>query len=255
MSVTAGALSKVSVQSTTASLLSAAATAGTGPYTYQWYMSADSGFVPGSPTLVAGATALAQAFTGLVPNTQLYFAVVATDTGAGNATSTSATLAVVTGQADQNQNQFAQSMLLGQTDPMGNNNVISCVVGPDEALTLRPGQAVKLVDSLGGAPKVTACVANTDECFGFIVRNQKNRGWIAGDAVEVALAGTYIYLQATSAIARGAQVCLDVTSIGGVQAINASGGENIVGWALDKAAATDYLIRVFLKSPSFAFDV
>ena len=58
-----------------------------------------------------------------------------------------------------------------------------------------------------------------------------------------------MYLYATTAIARGAQVVLDLTSPGSVQA--ATGSDTIIGYAYDSATAYGQLIRVVLSTPSF----
>jgi hypothetical protein len=95
MAVTASAVTKVSSTFRSCVLSTSVATGGTGPYTYQWYKSTVSGFTPAAGNLVAGATSASNTtFTGLLPSTTYYFKVVATDTGAGNATSTSAELSV-----------------------------------------------------------------------------------------------------------------------------------------------------------------
>lgn len=255
MAVTPGALSAVSVQSNSASVLSAAATAGTGPYTYQWYMSTQTGFTPGAGNIVSGATALALTVTGLNASTPYYFKVVVTDTGDSNATAISNQLAIVTSYQVQNPNQFQQSQVLGQIDlNNGSNNIISVQVDDTQVDPILAGQAVKIVDSAGGVPKVIAAAADTDGVLGFVVYNVKNKRFIAGDFMEIAMAGTCIYLQATEAIARGAQVVSDVSSLGGVAQSSGSGGENKVGWAVDKAGNANYLIRVMLTTPSFQFD-
>lgn len=254
MSVTAGALSQVSVSDTTANLLSAAATAGTGPYTYQWYKSTTTGFSPGGGNIVSGATALSQAFTGLIPGTLYYFKVVATDTGASNATSTSSQLAVTTSAPQQNVNAFAQSPQLGMIDLRFDGNTVSVQIDTSQATALYAGAAVKIVDSADGVPKVIGCSAAADEVLGFINYNIKNKTFVAGDAAEISMAGNVIYLYATAAIARGIQVVLDLTTNGGVGPVSGSGGEDIVGWAYDKASAAGQLIRVFLKTPSFLKD-
>ena len=114
MATTAGALSQVSVGSTVASLSSAAATGGTGPYTYQWYRSTVSAFTPGAGNIISGATALTLSDSGLIPNTQYYYKVVATDSG--SVSGTSAQLGVVTGLPAMSPNQFLQSSLLGMID-------------------------------------------------------------------------------------------------------------------------------------------
>jgi hypothetical protein len=250
MAVTAGALSKVAVGQTTASLLSAAATAGTGPYTYQWYRSTSSGFSPGGGNIVSGATALTLSDTGLTAGTQYYYKVVATDTGDSNLTSTSAQLAVATSAASQSQNQFAQSAVLGQPDLAFNYDTISVQIDSSEAGTLYAGSAVKIVDSAGGIPKVVKCAANSDSVLGFISYNIKDKSFVAGSRAEISMSGNVLWLQATGAIARGVQVQLDITQVGGVAAKVGSSGANIVGWALDKATGGQ-LVRIFITSPSF----
>lgn len=251
MSVTAGALSQVSVSSTTANLLSAAATAGTGPYTYQWYMSTTSGFSPGVGSLVSGATSLSQAFSGLIPNTQYYFKVIATDTGAGNATSTSSQLAVATSAPTLSQNQFSQSPVLGQIDLMYDYNTRSVQIDTSQATALYAGAAVKIVDSAGGVPKVVGCSAASDEVLGFINFDIKNVSFSAGQMAEISMSGNVMWLYATAAIARGVQVSLDLSTNGGVQAAAGHTGDKIIGWAYDKASAAGDLIRVNILTPSF----
>lgn len=249
MAVTAGALSQVSVGPTTASLSSAVATAGTAPYTYQWYRSTTSGFTPGGGNIIAGATALTLNDTGLIPNTQYFYKVVATD--AVPATSTSTQLAVATSAPVISPNSFSQSPFLGMIDMRFDYDTVSVQIDASQATALYPGQAVKMVDSADGVPKVVACSANSDEVFGFINFDIKSVTFPAGAACEISMAGNFIYLYATGAIARGAQVQLDVSTVGGVATKVGSSGADYVGWAYDKAAAAGALIRVKLAVPSF----
>lgn len=251
MSVTAGALSQVSVSDTKASLLSAAATAGTGPYTYQWYRSTTTGFTPGGGNIISGATSLTLNDTGLIPNTQYYYKVVATDTGASNATSTSSQLAVTTSPQSQSQNAFAQSSQVGMVDLRFPYNTVSVQIDSSQATALYAGAAVKIIDSAGGVPKVVGCAANSDEVLGFINFDIKTVQFVAGSVAEISMAGNVMFLFATGAIARGVQVSLDLTTMGGVRAAAGNTGDDIVGWAYDKASAAGDLIRVFLKTPSF----
>lgn len=251
MSVTAGALSQVSVGSNDAKVQSAAATAGTGPYTYQWYRSTTTGFSPSGGNIITGATDLLLNDSGLIPNTPYFYKVVATDTGAGNATSTSSQLAVTTTAQQLSQNQFAQSMVLGVVDLRLAYNTVSVMIDVSQATAVYPGQALKLVDSAGGVPKVVACIANTDQVYGFLNFDIKTVAFLAGMPAEMSMAGNAIFLYATGAIARGAQVSLDVTSPGSVRSAAGNTGDRIVGWAYDKAEAAGALIRVVLGTPSF----
>lgn len=251
MATTAGALSNVSKTSTTVNNLSAAATAGTAPYTYQWYRSTVSGFTPGGGNIISGATALSLADTGLIPGTTYYYKVVATDSSATPVTGTSSQLSVLTDPPTLSPNQFTQAPYLGQVDLRYANNTVSAQIDVSETNTLYAGQAVKIVDSADGVPKVVAVTAITDNVFGFINYNIKDASYVAGSMVELSMAGNAIYLYSTNAIARGAQVCVAVSTRGGVQASLSTA--NIVGYAFDKATAAGQLIRVVLSTPSFAF--
>lgn len=254
MTVTAGALSIVSVASTSDILLSAAATAGTGPYTYQWYRSTVTGFSPGGGNIIAGATALTLNDSGLVPGTQYYYKVVATDTGASNATSNSAQLAVQTLAPVLNPNQFQQSPYLGSIDLRFPYNSVSVQIDVSQTGSLSAGTAVKMVNSAGGVPKVVACSADTDSVLGFINFDIKTISYVAGSRAEISMAGNAMYLYSTGAIARGTQVTLDLTTIGGVAQATGSSNNTIVGWAFDQFSGAGSLARVFLITPSFLVD-
>lgn len=251
MSITAGTLSQVSVASTTASLLATAATGGTGPYTYQWYRSTTTGFSPGGGNIIAGATALALSDTGLIPNTQYYYKVIATDTGHSNDVVTYTQLSVATAAPVLNPNQFAQSPYLGMIDLRFDYNTVSVQIDASQATALYAGSAVKIVDSADGVPKVVGCAANSDEVFGFINFDIKTVQFLAGVPAEISQAGNVMYLYATGAIARGVQVSLDLTTNGGVRSAATHTGDDIVGWAYDKATAAGQLIRIRLSVPSF----
>lgn len=251
MSVTAGALSQNSVGANQASLSSAPASGGTGPYTYQWYRSTASGFSPGVGNLIAGATSLALSDSGLIPLTAYFYKVVATDTGAGNATDTSAQLAVTTLSQSLSPNQFQQSAVLGMIDMRFPYNSVSVQIDASQVGALYAGAAVKMVDSADGAPKVVGCAADSDEVLGFINFDIKTVQFVAGSVAEISMAGNVMYLFATGAIARGAQVSLDLTTMGGVRSAAGNTGDDIVGWAYDKASAAGALIRIFIKTPSF----
>lgn len=249
MALTAGTLSRVSVGQTSASLSSTVPTGGTTPYLYQWYRSTTSGFTPGTANALSGATLSTLTNTGLIAATQYYYKVVYTDSNATALVVTSAQLGVATAIADQNQNQFAQTEILGKLDLALNFNTVSVEIDSSEAGTLKAGQAVKMVDSANGIPKVIACAANTDECLGFINYSVKDQSFVAGSRCEISMAGNCMYLFATGAIARGAKVTLDVSSVGGVQSAVTS--DKVVGWAFDKAATGGVVIRVILTTPSF----
>lgn len=252
MTLAAGALTLNSVTSTTAQLSSAVATGGTAPYTYQWYRSTTTGFTPGSGNILTGQTALTLSDTGLIPNTTYYYKVVATD--AVPNTATSSQLVVVTTAQTLSQNQFALQSIAGMVDELYNYNTVPVMIDVSQASPMYAGQAVKIVDSAGGVPKVVACTANTDQVLGFLNFDVKTVQFLAGMPAEISMAGNVMYLYATAAVARGVQVSLDIygaanASLGGVKV--GSTGDCIVGWAFDKAVNPGDLIRVFIKTPSF----
>lgn len=244
--VVAGALSQVAVTSTTAQLSSAVATGGTGPYTYQWYRSTVSGFTPGGGNIIAGATALTLDDSGLIPNTQYYYEVVATDSLA--ATGSSTQLAVATSVPVLSQNQFALSSFLGTIDLRYNYNTVSVMIDLSQATGLYAGAAVKVIDSADGVPKVVGCAASSDDVFGFINFDIKTVVFLAGMTAEVSCAGNVMFLYATAAIARMAKVELDLSTNGGVKT-SATSGATIVGYVYDKATAPGDLVRVVVQTP------
>ncbi len=255
MTLTAGALSQQSVGDTYANLLSAAATGGTSPYTYQWYRSTTNGFTPGGGNILSGKTALTLADTGLLPNTIYYYKVIATDVGHSNDTDESDQLAVTTAPQTQQQNSFAQSVITGVLDLRLNYNTIAVQVAVAETASLYPGSPLKFSDVavVGGntVPEVLLATAITDSVCGFVNYNTKNRVFVAGDILEMSCAGNVMYLMSTAAIARGAQLMIDPLTKGGVKTLASTG--NYVGYALDKVAAAGTNFRVMLQCPSFVF--
>lgn len=248
MATTAGAVSRIAIGRTTASVSSAVATGGaTTPYTYQWYRGSSSGFTPGTGNIISGATSLLLADTGLTAGTQYYYKMVASDsTTPTPVSSTSSALAVATIAAEVGPNQFSQTVVLGMPDALVNQNTLSVQIDASETGELVAGQAVKIYDRAGGVPKVVACSANSDQVDGFINYSIKDAILVAGDACEISRDENVLYLQATAPIARGAEVQLDVLTPGGVTAVVGSSGARKVGQALDKASGGE-LIRVQLK--------
>ena len=243
--------SLVSVGSNTAQLLAGAVASGTAPITYAWYRSTSTGFTVGSGNIIAGATGATLNDSGIIPGTGYFYKTVATDSSATPQVATSAQLAVTTLAPSQSQNQFSQAPFLGMLDLRFNNDTVAVEIDSSQATGIYAGQAVKIVDSSDGIPKVVAVSAITDEVFGFINFDVKTQLFVAGSKAEISQSGNVIYLYATTAISRGVQVTIDITSPGGVSA--AVSTANIVGYAYDKASAPGQLIRVKLKTPSFAF--
>ena len=252
MTLTAGTLSIVATGSTTAQVVTTNATGGTGPYTVQWYRSTTSGFTPGSGNLVSGATALTLNDSGLIPGTQYYYEVIYTDTGNSNTTVDSTQLALLTTAPVLNPNQFAQLPYLGMLDLKFDFDTVSVLIDVSQVGGLTAGAAVKMVNSANGVPKVVGCAADSDNVLGFIIFDIKTVTYVAGVAAEISLFGNCQYLYATGPINRGAQVTLDLTTVGGVAQKVGSSGNSIVGWAYDQAPAAGALFRVMVQTPSFA---
>jgi hypothetical protein len=233
----------------------AAASGGTGPYTYQWYRSLTTGFSPGPSTLITGATSLSLSDSGLVPNTQYFYRVQVTDTGNGNATANSTQLAVTTTPNALSPNQFSQNPIVGMIDMRFNTDTIAAQIDVSQSTPLYAGMAVKVVDSADGIPKVIGCAADSDGVFGFINFDIKSLAFNAGDRCEISQAGNVMYLYCTGAVARGSQVTLDLSvGSGAVAQATGSSGNTIVGWAFDHGAGAGSLIRVKLTVPSFSID-
>ena len=147
----------------------------------------------------------------------------------------------------QNINQFAQGPQKGEVDLRLGGSVVACQVDVTSAGGLVPGQAVKMVDSLGGVPKVVECAADSDDVFGFIAYNIKNKFFAALDYVEVAaMRNSVMYMESSAAVARFAKVMI---VLAGSKVATATTGKTIVGRAYDKATASGALIRVVIDLP------
>jgi hypothetical protein len=251
MTITAGSLSQVATASTTITVLGSASTGGVAPVTYQWYRSTTSGFTPGSGNSVSGATSLTLNDSGLIPNTKYYYELVSADSTASLASTSQ--IAITTTAPVLSQNQFAQVPFVGVIDmTVGTTNVMAAQIDVSAGTTLfYPGQFVKLVtNNNGGVPKVVGVTANNDKAIGAIKFNIKDISYGAGQNCEIAMWGTVMWFYATGAITQGNEVCVDVTSPGGVQATGNTA--TFMGTALDGAAAAATLIRVLLV-PNVAY--
>lgn len=143
-------------------------------------------------------------------------------------------------------NSFKITPVQGEVDLNFAGSVVSARVYSSESAALVAGQAVKLVNSAGGVPEVTALTSNSDTIFGFVTRNFKDASYPAYASVEIALAGSVVWMTAGAAIARGASVEVAYTT---TKVIAAAGTNPSAGFAYDKAAADGDLIRVFVQTP------
>lgn len=142
----------------------------------------------------------------------------------------------------QNMNQFAQTPLKGSAALNTVANTVSVQVDPASVATIVAGDAVKLVDKVSTTIIVNKC-ANTDAVFGYVLYTPKKAQFVAGDAMEVAIAGSILYLEASGSIARGANIEF-VASTSTV--VTAAGTNPVSGVALDKVSSGQ-LVRVHTK--------
>lgn len=261
MATTAGALSKVSVGSTTASLSSAAATGGTAPYTYQWYRSTTTGFTPGGGNIITGATSLTLSDSGLSAGTPYFYKVIATDSG--SVAGTSAQLEIITTAAAPSPNQAQQAPFLGMLQMPYNTGTLSVQFDPAASGTLVAGQAVVFSTANAGVvsatPMVAPSTAQADHVVGFVNYNIKNAVFNPGDYLEISTEGNVQYLQACSALTRGQFVvscpaAVANGNIGGVTVVTGSSGFDILGYALDTVSAGQ-LVRIAIKTPAAPYAI
>lgn len=117
-----------SLYKTKARITGTAATGGTGPYTYQWYRSTTSGQ---NGSVVAGATSLTLADTGLTPATSYWYTLKSTDSAAAFVYSnqaTGTTLAansVMIGFIGDSITYGAQGSTPGSADPVNGKNGVA----------------------------------------------------------------------------------------------------------------------------------
>jgi hypothetical protein len=151
----------------------------------------------------------------------------------------------------QNLNQFAQLPILGDTATKVNLNTLSVQIDPNSINTLLPGDAVYMTATAGTTILVDKCSA-TVAPFGYVLYNLKTDTFIAGDAVEIGVAGQIMYALAAGTITRGNNLEYDPSAslITGPQML-ASGGVNpISALALDNAT-TGNLFRMIVLGVSY----
>tara|TARA_R110000751_G_scaffold299695_4_gene411074 strand:- start:17396 stop:17845 length:450 start_codon:yes stop_codon:yes gene_type:complete len=145
----------------------------------------------------------------------------------------------------QSVNQFGITSEVGSDALAVNSNVITCRIDPASVATdIVSGQAVVLVDTASTEILVDKAAAATDAIVGFVKHNPVENNPQKGALVEVMLDNSFMRMEASAAIARGAtlQITTDrkvVTQTTGTK----------IGVCLDKAAASGALVRVMIKTP------
>lgn len=150
----------------------------------------------------------------------------------------------------QNQNQFAQTPLLGQVDLVsGPNNVFAARIDPSSTATaaqLQAGVPFKIVD-VQGNDIIVDVAAITEQAIGVMIYNPRKNQYAAGDIIELAGRGSVVYLETSAAIARGANV--QAATATGLIATRTSTNFR-VGKVLDKPTAANVLARVLIDPAS-----
>ena len=160
----------------------------------------------------------------------------------------------------QNQNQTFMAPILGQVDMAAQPNVVSAKLDPASTNAyVQAGSPVKLVAKASkGEIVVDVCTGPTDgPVFGIVLFNPRKNTHAAGDTFEVGCRGTYVYLESSAAINRGARVNSTAATASADPLVTAVAHNTDfqVGVALDQTAAANDLIRVQIdpSDPNLAY--
>lgn len=151
-----------------------------------------------------------------------------------------------------NQNQFAQSAMLGMVTNDPQPETFSCQLNPSSDWTgpITAGQSVMLSDVTGPQIIVEPCAADDDAVFGVIAYNLRKNSYELGDIVSVVGDGGVLLLKSSAAIARGAKVGTTnqtVATDDPTVATQTTAEKAVTGIALEKATAANQLIKVLVR--------
>lgn len=146
----------------------------------------------------------------------------------------------------QSLNQFKLSTEKGTLDQAINFNIFSCKINSASVADFSNSNAVavKLSDVAGDGIIVDKATSASDSIFGFLVYSTKTNSPAAGDYVRVASTSSVMNMEASAAVARGAD--LEISLTGNKVATQSTGTS--IGTALDKASADGDLLRVLIKT-------
>lgn len=121
----------------------------------------------------------------------------------------------------------------------------NCVVSANQATALKAGAIVTLDTAVSNPHCPVVKQADVDDpVFGVVPVNGLKDSYVAGDKINVAVEGSYIYKTAAAAIALGATV--EFTSTNTVKTA-ATAGNATLGVANTSAGAANDLVQVKLK--------
>lgn len=146
----------------------------------------------------------------------------------------------------QNLNQFQQGPIKGDVSAVPNPTTLPVQISKDSSETFYPGTAVKLIAGQANTILVEKAAA-TEAIFGFVIFSPKKNSWTAGQAAEVALPGSVMYMESSAAFNRG-QLLEQVATGDKVKAW--AGSNTVCGLALDTAGGVDQLVRVLVRTVS-----
>ena len=142
---------------------------------------------------------------------------------------------MIVGESTRNELLPAEKGNLDLTEP---GNTFKAVA----AGALKNGEPVEMSNTADAIPRVTKCNDTSDTVAGYVIKTEKT-DYAIGDTVYIATTGAAIWLASTAAIARNANVCLDLGE--GTIAPSAT-GRTIVGFTKDRAGAAAAIVRVKL---------
>ena len=141
-------------------------------------------------------------------------------------------------------NQFELQRLKGEVSLSTNQTPLAfnCQVDAGEAGTIVPAQAVVLASSASEQIVVEATTGATADIFGFDGYSVERNEYTAKKNLKVYGSGSVMYMEASTAIARGADLQIVPT---GNKVVTATTG-TVIGKALDIASGDGDLIRVLV---------
>lgn len=147
----------------------------------------------------------------------------------------------------QNQNQFSMTPELGELVKNPAANVVSVLINPSSvASVIQNGSPCKLIAGVTGQSGMALVDVISDPpndvVYGFIVYNLRKNTHSPGETVELAIAPSEIWLEASAAITRGVNVQSNAS--GPTIATNTTSGQQFAGVAIGQVAAAATLINI-----------
>ena len=140
-------------------------------------------------------------------------------------------------------NQLQETPVKAGLSAITNASTLSAQIDPASTATIVAGDLVKFTHSDGNTIVVDKAAATDQNPLGFVLYSVKKNSYKPGDAIEVALPGSVLWLESYGVIERGYPVEYRAS---GSRVTRCVGSNEMVGQALDNATATGQLIRVLV---------